>query len=59
MAEKNEILRSIPKMDELLRQPLLAELHAAQATITEAARETVENFRREVLAGNMTRFTAL
>ena len=54
MAEKNEILRSIPKMDELLRQPLLAELHAAQATITEAARETVENFRREVLAGNIT-----
>ena len=54
MAEKNEILRSIPKMDELLRQPLLAELNAAQATITEAARETVENFRREVLAGNIT-----
>ena len=54
MAEKNEILRSIPKMDELLRLPVLAELNAAQASITEAARETVENLRREVLAGNIT-----
>lgn len=54
MAEKNEILRSIPKMDELLRLSVLAELNAAQASITEAARETVENFRREVLAGNIT-----
>ena len=45
MAEKNEILRSIPKMDELLRLSVLAELNAAQASITEAARETVENFR--------------
>ncbi|MGM9618477.1 MAG: L-seryl-tRNA(Sec) selenium transferase [Oscillospiraceae bacterium] len=56
MAEKNEILRSIPKMDELLRLPALAALmeSSAPATVTEAARETVETFRRQVLAGEVT-----
>ena len=56
MAEKNEILRSIPKMDELLRLPALAELmeSVAAATVTDAARETVDGFRRAVLAGEVT-----
>ena len=56
MAEKNEILRSIPKMDELLREPQLAELmeSVAVATVTDAARETVDGFRRAVLAGEVT-----
>lgn len=53
MAEKNEILRTIPKIDDLLRLPALAELGAAQTTLTDAARETVEKFRREVLAGEV------
>ena len=56
MAEKNEILRSIPKMDELLRVPALAELmeSVAVATVTDAARETADSFRRAVLAGEVT-----
>ena len=53
MAEKNEILRSIPKIDELLRLPEMAALleTASAVSVTEAARETVDAFRGEVLSG--------
>lgn len=56
MAEKNEILRNIPKMDELLRTEELAALMAsvAPATVTEAAREVIDTFRKEVLSGSVT-----
>ena len=48
-----ELLRAIPKVDELLREPALAALaeELPARTVTEAVRAALEELRRETLAG--------
>ena len=56
MAEKKELLRAIPKMDELLRSETLLEAQKtlAAATVTEAARAVIDEYRAKVLSGEIT-----
>ena len=56
MPEKKDLLRTIPKVDELLRSaPLVNALQSvAPATVTEAARETLDRYRADILAGSIT-----
>ncbi len=56
MAEKKELLRAIPKMDELLRSETLLEAQKtlAAATVTEAARAVIDEYRTKVLSGEIT-----
>ncbi|MEG2221672.1 MAG: L-seryl-tRNA(Sec) selenium transferase [Oscillospiraceae bacterium] len=53
MRDGKAILRGIPKVDDLLRQPLLAELPAAAVTVTAAVREVLDGLRAGVLAGSV------
>lgn len=55
MAEKKELLRAIPKMDELLRSETLLEAQKtlAAATVTEAARAVIDEYRAKVLSGEI------
>lgn len=46
-----ELLRSIPKVDDLLREPEVAALAAPAQIVADAVRAAVEGLRREVLAG--------
>ncbi len=54
MAEKQELLRSIAKVDELLENPAIAEKmeHCARAIIVRAVREELEALRQQILQGN-------
>ena len=58
--EKKDLLRTIPKVDELLRSDPLKKTMStvAVATATEAARETVDRYRERILSGEITEPTA-
>ena len=51
----DQLLRRIPKVDELLRDPLLAGCCRTlpQQTVTQAIRQALEELRREILAGTL------
>ena len=50
---KEQLLRSLPKVDELLRDPALTELcmEYGQKAVTQAVRAEVDALRREILTG--------
>ena len=52
----NQLLRRIPKVDEILKSPALAEAcrGIAPLTVTESVRRTLEELRRGVLDGTVT-----
>ena len=51
----DQLLRQFPKVDELLRDPLLAGCCRTlpQQTVTQAIRQALEELRREILAGTL------
>ena len=51
----NELLRALPKVDELLRCPELAEgcLEYGERAVTEGIRTEVDTLRQDILAGNL------
>ena len=50
--DKNRLLRSLPKVDEVLRQPAVAALELPQSVITDLVRESIDGLRREILSGD-------
>ena len=50
-----KLLRQIPKVDELMKQPVLLTLceTVPSQTVTQAVRQVLEDLRKEILAGNM------
>ncbi len=51
--EKNTLLRALPKVDEVLRQPALAALTLPQTVRTDLVRATIDGLRRDILAGTV------
>ena len=50
-----KLLRQIPKVDELMKQPMLLTLceTVPSQTVTQAVRQVLEDLRKEILAGKM------
>jgi L-seryl-tRNA(Ser) seleniumtransferase len=57
VADKSELYRSLPSVDELVRLPELTSLveHAGHAAVTEAARAVLARVREEIAAGRLDR----
>ena len=55
MGMKEQLLRGIPKVDELLREPELAEMGGkyGNSAVARGIRETLERLRRGILAGEV------
>ena len=51
--EKNQLLRSIPKVDELLKNPALAALELSGTQLTELVRRELEALRAGILSGTV------
>jgi len=52
--EKNQLLRGIPKVDELLKHPALADLELSGAQVTGLVRRELEALRAGILSGAVT-----
>ena len=48
MSVNSQLLRQIPKVDDLLRLPQLSELDCPHPVLTEAVRETIEQLRQQI-----------
>ena len=59
MMEKNQLLRSLPKVDEILRLPQITELSLHQSVLTDLVRDTIDGLRREILADRLTELPSL
>ena len=51
MSVNSQLLRKIPKVDELLRLPELSELSCPHTVLTESVRETIDRVRQQILSG--------
>ena len=51
MSVNSQLLRQIPKVDELLRHPHLASLSCQHTILTETVREVIDSLRQAILAG--------
>ena len=51
MSVNSQLLRKIPKVDELLRLPELSELSCLHTILTESVRETIDRVRQQILSG--------
>ncbi len=51
MSVNSQLLRQIPKVDELLRHPRLASLSCQHTILTETVREVIDSMRQAILAG--------
>ena len=51
MSVNSQLLRQIPKVDELLRHPRLASLSCQHTILTETFREVIDSLRQAILAG--------
>ena len=49
--DKNQLLRALPKVDEVLRQPAVAAMELPQAVLTDLVRHRIDDLRRQVLEG--------
>ena len=47
------LLRSLPKVDDILRQPAVAALELPQSIVTDLVREHIDCLRRQVLEGDL------
>ena len=56
-----KLLRQIPKVDELMKQPALQELCAAipAQTVTQSVRQALENLRKGILSGSIEELPAV
>ncbi len=52
--DKNQLLRALPKVDEVLRQPALAALELPQTVLTDLVRSRIDDLRRWVLESGLT-----
>ncbi len=52
--DKNTLLRQLPKVDEVLRQPAVAALELPQTVLTDLVRGQIDGLRRSVLEGAVT-----
>ena len=52
MSVNSQLLRKIPKVDDLLRHPSLAGVTEQHTILTESIRETINSLRQSILAGN-------
>ena len=53
--ENKQLLRSLPKVDDILRQPAVAALELPQTVVTDLVRARIDALRRQVLEGALTR----
>ena len=51
--DKKHLLRSLPKVDEVLRQPAIAALNLPQSVITDLVRQHIDDLRRRVLDSDL------
>ena len=51
--DKKHLLRSLPKVDEVLRQPAIAALDLPQSVITDLVRQRIDDLRRRVLDSDL------
>lgn len=51
MSVNSQLLRKIPKVDELLRHPSLSSLSCQHTVLTESVREVIDTLRQQILAG--------
>lgn len=51
---RHDLVRKLPSVDRLLAEPSLAELGISRSIIVQAARETLDNLRSGILAGDIT-----
>ena len=51
--DKKHLLRSLPKVDEVLRQPAIAALDLPQSVITDLVRQYIDGLRRRVLDSDL------
>ena len=51
--DKKHLLRSLPKVDEVLRQPAIAALDLPQSVITDLVRQRIDGLRRRVLDSDL------
>ena len=51
--DKNQLLRALPKVDEVLRQPSVAALELPQTVLTDLVRDRIDDLRRRVLEGEL------
>ena len=51
--ERNQLLRAIPKMDELLREPLLQVQEVPTPLLRETLRAVLETLRQDILEGRV------
>ena len=51
--DKKHLLRSLPKVDEVLRQPAIAALDLPQSVITDLVRQHIDSLRRRVLDSDL------
>ena len=49
--DKNQLLRALPKVDEVLRQPAVAALELPLPVLTDLVRSRIDALRRQVLEG--------
>ena len=49
--DKNQLLRALPKVDEVLRQPAVAALELPLPVLTDLVRSRIDTLRRQVLEG--------
>lgn len=52
--ENKQLLRALPKVDELLRRPELADTGLPQAVLTDLVRARIDDLRRQILEGALT-----
>ncbi len=51
--EKNALLRALPKVDDVLRQPAIAALELAPAVLTDLVRGHIDGLRRDILENKL------
>ena len=57
--EKKALLRAIPKVDDLLRDPALSALDLSPAMLRDAVREELDTLRKQILSGAVTEIPEL
>ena len=57
--EKQQLLRRLPGVDDLLRQPSVAALELPQTVVTDLVRERIDTLRRRVLESDVQSFPSM
>ncbi|MBR5538014.1 MAG: L-seryl-tRNA(Sec) selenium transferase [Clostridia bacterium] len=57
--DRNQLLRALPKVDEVLRQPVVAALELPLPVLTDLVRDRIDALRRRVLEGELCRLPSM